>query len=58
MAAKNQLEKIAKLDFSKPTRKLQELANKFGIDIHDESIKSEFKKIQNQNLEDIRAWLA
>lgn len=58
MAAKNQLEKIAKLDFNRPTAKLQELAMSHQIDLNDESIKQEFRKIQNQNLQDIRQWLA
>lgn len=58
MAAKIQLEKIARLDFNKPTKKLIEIAELNGVNIYDEDIKSEFQKIQKKNLSDIRSWLA
>ncbi len=45
MSAKNQLEKIARLDFNRPTKKLQEIADKYEIDLNDDSIKHEFRKI-------------
>eukprot|EP01016_Furgasonia_blochmanni_P044180 TRINITY_DN610_c0_g1_i1.p1 TRINITY_DN610_c0_g1~~TRINITY_DN610_c0_g1_i1.p1 ORF type:complete len:449 (+),score=109.87 TRINITY_DN610_c0_g1_i1:2-1348(+) len=57
MQAKKQLEKIAVLDFDRPTAHLREIATKFGINLHDPSIKNELLKIQNQNIQDIRSWL-
>lgn len=57
MAAKQRLEKIATLDFDKPNSQLQEVADKFGLDLNDPAIKDELKKIQTQNLDDIRNWI-
>jgi len=57
MAAKKQLEKIALLDFNKPSEHLKEVAQQFGLDLHDPSIKTELKKIQAQNLTYIRDWI-
>ena len=42
MAAKVQLEKIARLDFNKPTKKLIEIAEQNGVNIYDDDIKNEF----------------
>ncbi|KAM3135731.1 hypothetical protein pb186bvf_012128 [Paramecium bursaria] len=67
LAAKKQLEKISQLDFNRPKKvlvltqtlqkKLQIIAQNFGIDLHDPQVQNEFKKIQQQNIEDIRIWL-
>ena len=54
LKAKNQLEKIARLDFSKPSKKIQEIASQYNIDLQDDSIKEEFRRIQQQNIEDIK----
>lgn len=42
------------LDFKKPTAKLREMARKNNIDLTEPSVIEEFRRIQNQNLEDIR----
>jgi len=45
------------LDFNKPSEHLKEVAQQFGLDLHDPSIKTELKKIQAQNLKYIRDWI-
>ncbi|CAD8198912.1 unnamed protein product [Paramecium octaurelia] len=57
LIAKQQLEKISQLDFNRPKKKLQLYAQQFGIDLLDPQVQNEFKRIQEQNLEDIRQWL-
>ncbi|CAD8126566.1 unnamed protein product [Paramecium sonneborni] len=57
LIAKKQLEKISQLDFNRPKKKLYQFAQNFGIDLLDPQVQNEFKKIQEQNLEDIRQWL-
>ncbi|CAK76126.1 unnamed protein product (macronuclear) [Paramecium tetraurelia] len=57
LIAKKQLEKISQLDFNRPKKKLYQFAQKFGIDLLDPQVQNEFKRIQEQNLEDIREWL-
>ncbi|CAD8209964.1 unnamed protein product [Paramecium octaurelia] len=57
IAAKKQLEKISQLDFNRPKKKLYEFAQKYGINLLDPQVQNEFKRIQEQNLEDIRQWL-
>ncbi|CAD8126749.1 unnamed protein product [Paramecium sonneborni] len=57
LIAKQQLEKISQLDFNKPKKKLYQFAQNFGIDLLDPQVQSEFKRIQEQNLEEIREWL-
>ncbi|CAD8210165.1 unnamed protein product [Paramecium pentaurelia] len=57
IAAKKQLEKISQLDFNRPKKKLNEFAQKYGINLLDPQVQNEFKRIQEQNLEDIRQWL-
>jgi hypothetical protein len=42
------------LDFSRPTQKLRDMAIKNNIDLRDTTVIEEFKRIQEQNLEDIR----
>jgi len=42
------------LDFSKPTAKLRDMARKNNIDLGDPTVIEEFRRIQLQNLEDIR----
>ena len=42
------------LDLKKPTAKLREMARKNNIDLTEPSVIEEFRRIQNQNLEDIR----
>ena len=42
------------LDFSKPTEKMKTLAKEHNIDLTDPNVIKEFKKIQQQNLKDIR----
>lgn len=54
MAAKNQLEKIAALDFDKPKPELKKLADYYGINMNDPSIKTELFKMKDQNIMDIR----
>lgn len=46
MESKKKIEKIARLDFNKPTKMLKDLAELHSIDIYDEKFKNEFKKIQ------------
>lgn len=46
MQSKRKIEKIARLDFNKPTQMLKDLAELHSIDIYDEKFKNEFKKIQ------------
>ncbi|CAD8183711.1 unnamed protein product [Paramecium pentaurelia] len=57
LIAKKQLEKISQLDFNRPKKKLYQYAQQFGIDLLDPQVQNEFKRIQEQNLEDIRQWL-
>jgi len=40
MAAKVKLEKIARLDYNKPTKKLVEIAELNGVNIYDDEFKS------------------
>jgi hypothetical protein len=42
------------LDFTKPTAKLIDMAQKNNIDLTDPNVIEEFQRIQLQNLEDIR----
>lgn len=42
------------LDFTKPTEKMRKLAVEHKIDLNDPNVINEFKKIQSQNLKDIR----
>ena len=42
------------LDFSRPTEKMRALAKEHNIDLTDPHVIKEFKKIQQQNLDDIR----
>ncbi len=52
--AKEHLYHVMNLDFSKPTAKLRAMAAKNNIDLSDPSVLDEFKRIQAQNLDDIR----
>lgn len=52
--AKEHLFHVMNLDFSKPTGKLIEMARKNNIDLNDSQVVEEFRRIQQQNLEDIR----
>lgn len=52
--AKEHLYNVMNLDFSKPTAKLREMARKNNIDLSDPTVIEEFRRIQLQNLEDIR----
>lgn len=52
--AKEHLFHVMNLDFSRPTAKLREMARKNNIDLRDPGVIEEFKRIQQQNLEDIR----
>ena len=52
--AKEHLYHVMNLDFSKPTQKLRDMAIKNHIDLRDDTVIEEFKRIQEQNLEDIR----
>lgn len=51
--AKVHLMHVMNLDFSKPTEKMREMARKNNIDLKDPQVIDEFRKIQQQNLEDI-----
>ena len=51
--AKQHLMHVMNLDFSKPTLKMREMARKNKIDLSDPHVIEEFRKIQQQNLEDI-----
>ena len=52
--AKEHLFHVMNLDFNKPTAKLREMARKNNIDLTDPMVIEEFRRIQLQNLEDIR----
>ena len=52
--AKEHLFHVMNLDFSRPTQKLRDMAIKNNIDLRDTTVIEEFKRIQEQNLEDIR----
>jgi hypothetical protein len=52
--AKEHLYHVMNLDFSRPTQKLIDMARKNHIDLTDQSVIDEFRRIQQQNLEDIR----
>jgi tetratricopeptide (TPR) repeat protein len=52
--AKEHLFHVMNLDFSRPTSKLIEMARKNNIDLRDSQVIEEFRRIQQQNLEDIR----
>ena len=52
--AKEHLYHVMNLDFSRPTQKLKDMAVKNHIDLRDQTVIEEFKRIQEQNLEDIR----
>ena len=52
--AKEHLFHVMNLDFSRPTSKLREMARKNNIDLRDHQVIEEFRRIQQQNLEDIR----
>ena len=51
--AKEHLKLVMNLDFSRPTPKMVEMAGKNNIDLKDPIVIREFRKIQDQNLEDI-----
>jgi hypothetical protein len=51
--AKEHLFHVMNLDFSRPTQKLRDMAIKNNIDLRDTTVIEEFKRIQEQNLEDI-----
>mmetsp|Transcript_40280 Transcript_40280/g.29696 ORF Transcript_40280/g.29696 Transcript_40280/m.29696 type:complete len:171 (+) Transcript_40280:804-1316(+) len=52
--AKEHFSMVMNLDFSRPTAKMQKMASEHGIDLNDPLVLEEFKKIQMQNLEDVR----
>jgi len=52
--SKDHLEMVMNLDFSKPTPKMREMAEKLGVDLKDPSLISEFKKLQENNLQELR----
>ena len=52
--AKQHLLLVMALDFTKPTPKMREIAKTSNIDLNDPRVIEEFKKMQEQNLRDIR----
>ena len=52
--AKEHLYHVMNLDFGRPTAKLIEMARKNHIDLRDSQVIEEFRRIQQQNLDDIR----
>ena len=52
--AKEHLIHVMNMDFSKPTPRMLEMAQKNKIDLKDPIVIAEFRKIQQQNLEDIK----
>jgi hypothetical protein len=52
--AKEHLYHVMNLDFGRPTAKLIEMARKNHIDLGDSQVIEEFRRIQQQNLDDIR----
>ncbi|CDW73168.1 peptidyl-prolyl cis-trans isomerase d [Stylonychia lemnae] len=52
--AKEHLMHVMNLDFNRPTQKMLDIAAKNNIDLKDPQVLAEFKKIQQQNLEDIK----
>jgi hypothetical protein len=52
--AKEHLNHVMNLDFGRPTAKLIEMARKNHIDLGDSQVIEEFRRIQQQNLDDIR----
>lgn len=57
MKAKEQLEKISRMDFERPIGKMRDVASGFGVDLGDELVKEQFQELQERNLKDIRIWL-
>ena len=52
--AKAHLERVMNLDFDRPTQRMRETARRTNIDLRDPAVLAEFRKIQQQNLEDVR----
>jgi hypothetical protein len=52
--AKEHLYHVMNLDFTRPTPKLIEMARKNHIDLGDPQVIEEFRRIQQQNLDEIR----
>ena len=52
--AKEHLINVMNLDFTRPTKKMLALAQQHNIDLTNPTVLDEFKKIQQQNLDDIR----
>jgi hypothetical protein len=52
--AKEHLYHVMNLDFGRPTAKLVDMARKNHIDLGDQQVIEEFRRIQQQNLDDIR----
>ena len=56
--AKEHFKMVMNMDFSKPTSKMRKMAEEHGIDLTDPKVIEEFKKIQLQNLDDVRRMKA
>lgn len=52
--ARIHLIKVLNLDFSKPTKKLKQMAESSNIDLSDPIVIEEFKLIQTQTLQDVQ----
>jgi hypothetical protein len=57
MLAKKQLEKICRMDLAKPKQNMSSVAQRFGVDLNDPTVKEEFAMLRYRNLKDIRVWL-
>ena len=53
MYAQNHLKLVMSMDFDRPTPSTIQMAKENGINLKNEKVKDEFRKIQRQNLEDI-----
>lgn len=54
MYAQNHLKLVMNMDFDRPSQQTIEMARENGINLKNEKVKDEFRKIQMQNLKDIQ----
>ena len=54
MYSKEHLKMVMNMDFLQPREKMKKIIADFGVDIRSEGVQSEFRKMQMQNLVDVR----
>lgn len=54
MYAQNHLKLVMSMDFDRPSAQTIQMARENGINLKNEKVKDEFRKIQMQNLKDIQ----